>query len=85
MGCFYFPPPTRAGLEIKKILILNNFYKFSLYSRHLLSRILLGVEKNSRQPEFELKIRPSKPEVIIGSQGMVKNTFQESGKGYALS
>ena len=50
------------------------------YSRHL-PRILRGVEKNSRQPEFELKIRPSKLEVITGSQGMVKNTFQERGKG----
>ena len=51
------------------------------YSRHSLSRILRDVEKNSRQPEFELKNRQSKPEVITGSQGMVKNTFKEHGKG----
>ena len=59
--------------------IIHNFR----YSRHS-SRILRGVEKNSRQPEFELKMRPSKPEDITGSQGMVKNTFQQHGKGGAL-
>ena len=40
-----------------------------------------GREKTSRQAEFELKNRQSKSEVITGSQGMVKNTFQERGKG----
>ena len=40
-----------------------------------------GRGKKSRQPEFELKNRQLKPEVITGSQGMVKNTFQECGKG----
>ena len=51
------------------------------YSRHSLSRILRDLEKNSRQPELELKNRQLKPEVITGSQGMVKITFQERGKG----
>ena len=57
-----------------------SFLSKSVYSRHS-SRILRGVEKNSRQPEFELTIRSSKPKVITGSQGMVDNTFQERGKG----
>ena len=47
-----------------------------MYSRHSLPQILLGVEKNSRQPEFELRIWPSKSEVITGSQGMVKTHFK---------
>ena len=50
-----------------------------LYSQHSLSRILWGVEKNLGQPEFELKIRLSKPEVITGSLGMIKMNVKREG------
>ena len=50
-----------------------------IYSRHSLSRILRGVEKNSRQPEFELKIRLWKPEVITESRDMVKMNVKREG------
>ena len=46
------------------------------YSWHSLSQVLWGVEKNSRQLEFKFKIRPMKPEVITGSEGMVKMHFK---------
>ena len=49
------------------------------YSRHSLSRILRGMEKNTRQPEFELKIQLWKPEVITGCQGMVKMKVKWEG------
>ena len=49
------------------------------YNQHSLSRILRGMEKNSRQPEFELKIGLWKPEVITGSQGMVKMNMKREG------
>ena len=49
------------------------------YSLHSLSRILRGMEKNSRQPEFELKIRLWKPKIITGSQGMVKMNVKREG------
>ena len=44
-----------------------------------MSQILWDLEKNSRQPEFELKNWQSIPEVITRSQGMVESTFQERG------
>ena len=38
-----------------------------------------GMEKNPRQPEFKLKVRLWKPEVITGSQGMVKMNVKREG------
>ena len=57
----------------------ENYIPICQYSRHSLSRILRGVEKNSRQPEFELKIPQWNLEVITGSQGMVKMNVKREG------
>ena len=69
-----------ATFQLLSATSLNLVSLKMVYSRHS-SQILWDVEKNSRQPEFELKNRQLKQEVITRSQGTVKNTFQERGKG----
>ena len=53
-----------SGFEIQSTLVVSNF---------------AGRGKNSRQPEFELNIWLWKPEVITGSQGMVKMNVKRQG------